>query len=731
MLTYPNITYKITDLNGDDVGKYLPIETGLFKIDIYINISTTKQEPIYAFDDQLSIKIFDNNINLVKKEDGYYLYTIREGTCQIGIYYKEYFLKSEIVAYGNWFKQNYHTYFLTNYEKDILNNNVKARVMFDTYAEFIDILFAYIHDIDNINDPLMIKKKFLLSMANSKGFDEVRYIKDGFKLEFKMDMLYRELLSNLISIAQTRGSRLSYELFFGSLGFDINLLEFWYDNEGNLVEINSTDESKSTFNKYATDGTPIYSLVNNDPRGKNNNQAYNINNKSNFVMPIISLKEGQDARLLADQQNILLKFLDLLRPKHIKYLIQIFKINIMNLFNDNQNEEILDHIWGTIYQFKPIIDTPGNGLNGTSWIDGAFETLGKIYEFSFVDGGKQIIKNLGVPEILNFERVLSTNTYQNGVTIAAVGYDPYESSAIKYDEEIMTTIQSELYNTNFISNVLYEEEDFSDNQGPINLNDAQDKKIIYYYRDIVSGDKFGAIGSNYFVKNNDSYSYSDNTVDVIIIKDDLSQEEANEDDIVSILNETNTELYNNNDFDIIQNTSTNTTNATDDSLIQNNTNTNTNNISYINGYIYPYVYAYAPPCDIANNDGRLYYGTWDWDKYPRGTFIDNLIRITDEINISLPFEIYDIIHEPVRYDTKDLNGRPIYYYDTDQLNYDSGILLLHEFKFINTTTLLSDYYVLKNIVDSEKGELDERYIIDKLIEKYSISETDYYNIKPQ
>ena len=71
MLTYPNITYKITDLNGDDVGKYLPIETGLFKIDIYINISTTKQEPIYAFDDQLSIKIFDNNINLVKKEDGF------------------------------------------------------------------------------------------------------------------------------------------------------------------------------------------------------------------------------------------------------------------------------------------------------------------------------------------------------------------------------------------------------------------------------------------------------------------------------------------------------------------------------------------------------------------------------------------------------------------------------------------------------------------------------------
>ena len=106
MLSYPNITYTITDTDGHDVGKYLPMATGLFKIDFYINMSATKQEPIYAFDDQLLVKIFDNNVNLVKKDDGYYLYTIKEGTCQLGIYYGDYFLKSEIIAYGDWFKSN-------------------------------------------------------------------------------------------------------------------------------------------------------------------------------------------------------------------------------------------------------------------------------------------------------------------------------------------------------------------------------------------------------------------------------------------------------------------------------------------------------------------------------------------------------------------------------------------------------------------------------------------------
>ena len=54
-----------------------------------------------------------------------------------------------------------------------------------------------------------------------------------------------------------RGTQLAYEIFFRALGYFIELQEFWYDVDGNLIEINPTDESKSTFFAYNTYGELI------------------------------------------------------------------------------------------------------------------------------------------------------------------------------------------------------------------------------------------------------------------------------------------------------------------------------------------------------------------------------------------------------------------------------------------------------------------------------------------
>ena len=88
------------------------------------------------------------------------------------------------------------------------------------------------------------------------------------------------------------------------------------------------------------------------------------------------------------------------------------------------------------------------------------------------------------------------------------------------------------------------------------------------------------------------------------------------------------------------------------------------------------------------------------------------------------------MHEPVRYDTGykydgDLEeGQPILDPDampTEQLYYDRGVLLSDQYKFYNTTRILSTYYSLKN-------SYEENEIILRLVSQYGITENDYYNI---
>jgi len=64
-MNYPYISYKIIDSNENPVGKFLPIESTIFKIDFTLWSSLTHSEPILHNDDQLIVKVFDNNINLM------------------------------------------------------------------------------------------------------------------------------------------------------------------------------------------------------------------------------------------------------------------------------------------------------------------------------------------------------------------------------------------------------------------------------------------------------------------------------------------------------------------------------------------------------------------------------------------------------------------------------------------------------------------------------------------
>lgn len=750
-MNYPYIKYKIIDLNNTPVGKFLPIESNVFKIDFSIINSETHSEPLLHDDPKLIVKAFDNNINLIHKSDGYYISALREGTSQLGVYYGDTFVKFEVLVYGNWFKNNYSTYFLSRYDRDVFNNNKKIKIMFDTYAEFIDMLFAYIHDLDGVNNPMEIKKKFLFSLSLSKGFDSIQYINEGSPLEYKMDMIYRELLTNLVEIAQTRGTRLSYELFFSSLGFDIELLEFWYDNNGRLVEVNPTNPSESKFTAYDSSGLPLLNEAN-DPRVLVNTIGnYNINMKSNYVMPVITLKDSYDAKLLSTQKTLLMQFLEMLKPKHMNYLIQVFKLNLLTLIDDSTSIEMLNHFWGTVQQLKPIENNSGNGRWGTSWIEGAFETLGVSYHYSFIEGGKYVIKELGLPEFLTYESYSGTGTYVDGNSVAVE--NPVDNNIVSGEE---TTQQSETKKaaeaSQYQTTIQYDELDFSDNQDPIDTNINAVQTVKYYNSDLVYGNCFGLTGSSNRLNEiqvNESDSSSDGTENDedqnIVVEDDLSNEEDSDDDVVSELDpNTNTDINDDSDEDNQGDTNQGDTNQDDTQNNDNNNNTNGNTVTFKDGYYYPYVYVNEPPCDITHNDGRMYYGSWNWLLYPRGTFVELIntdVFLVDEFIISRLFEIYDILHEPLRYDAKSIDGSYLYRYDGDfdlgvpsdggvaseQLHYDSGVMLGASLKFIDTTRILSDYYQLKVQVDLDES-LTEDYIINGLTTKYGISKIDYYNI---
>ena len=161
------------------------------------------------------------------------------------------------------------------------------------------------------------------------------------------------------------------ELFFNALGYTTTFEEFWYDNDGNLIEINSDDESKSTFYAYSTDGSlldnPPYprpdprknnNLLSNDyndfgeyirilnsngsisyiPKNnvilsdKNNNFDVNVfkNNKSNYVK--ITINNSINDNVYQDPQNfsiekkiIIKRYLEFLRPSHIQYILETFQ----------------------------------------------------------------------------------------------------------------------------------------------------------------------------------------------------------------------------------------------------------------------------------------------------------------------------------------------------------------------------------------------------------------------
>lgn len=303
---------------------------------------------------------------------------LKEGSGIIKVVYtydnEKFFISKQFLCHSTFFKDNYLDYFFPQVDAENVKNNLFTKSIFDTLMEMLDILYAYNEDLKIISNFREGKSKFISMLAQNVGFERIDFTQENTKFEWSNNETFRELISNMFDLISVRGTRLTYELFFNALGYSTTLQEFWYDSDGNLIEINTDDESQSTFYAYKTDG----SLIDNppyprkDPRKNNNllNNNYNNfgdyirvlnddgtisyrpknnltftpkvnnfdvnvfkNNKSNYLRVIFnnSINDNffEDPQNFSIEKKLLIKkYLEFLRPSHIQYILESFQEDI-------------------------------------------------------------------------------------------------------------------------------------------------------------------------------------------------------------------------------------------------------------------------------------------------------------------------------------------------------------------------------------------------------------------
>lgn len=304
--------------------------------------------------------IVDKNVSYVKNSNYEYVVHIKEpGSCQCNLYYdycgRKLYTITEIVVYEPFLRNNYLKYLLPRFDATNIQKNTKVKVLFDTLMELLDITYAYMEDLKSINNAYEVKAKYLDNFGASRGFIKSN-VYEGKEVEWIYEKLYRELLINLLDLLQIRGTKLAYELFFGALGYDIQITEFWFDVDGNLIEIDPNNELNSTFYKYRLDGTPLEDIqkAHIDPRSKcSSTNSYNYVSKSKYIRTNITPKTTIPLSLaLSNEQQILIQqYLQYLKPNHIEYLQNVISFNITRDLDDEHKDFLTTLLDGNQSQF--------------------------------------------------------------------------------------------------------------------------------------------------------------------------------------------------------------------------------------------------------------------------------------------------------------------------------------------------------------------------------------------
>lgn len=257
----------------------------------------------------------------------------------------------QFVCYEKFFSTNYK-YLVADFDYNIIQKNEKFKVIIENIFEMFDILYAYSNDSRDINNPLLTKSKFLETLGRDIGFERIDTEDLDTQFEQISNNLYRSLLSVMSRILNLRGTPLSYQLFFNTLGYDIVINEYWWDNADRLVEINTSNPIfDSTFDLYTTEGIFLNQKSSYDPRTLVDPNEPTKNAKSNFIsVQLSALKDNlgipvdyaPDVQTLsANKKRVIKEYLAFLRPQHIQYLNEIIHFN---LSEDGKDYELIDFL---------------------------------------------------------------------------------------------------------------------------------------------------------------------------------------------------------------------------------------------------------------------------------------------------------------------------------------------------------------------------------------------------
>ena len=301
----------------------------------------------------------------VKKEqiDGKNNYTVffkRTGTARFKIIYEytnifEQEIKEieivQFVCYERFFVDNYR-FLITDFDYNLLKTNTKFKVIIENIFEMFDILYAYASDVQGLNNPFLTKSKFLETLGRDIGFERIDFTDIDTSLENISNNLYRALLGAMSKIIKLKGTPLSYQLFFNTLGYDITIKEYWWDDISRLVEIDTSNPiNESSFDLYSADGVYLGLKSQYDPRTKIQPNNSRSNAKSNFIAVQLSalldnlgvpVDYAPSVQSLSIQKKLVLKqYLEFLRPQHIAYINDIIKFSLQT---DGENYELLDFL---------------------------------------------------------------------------------------------------------------------------------------------------------------------------------------------------------------------------------------------------------------------------------------------------------------------------------------------------------------------------------------------------
>lgn len=166
------------------------------------------------------------------------------------------FLAYKYGTIKKFFFQNYKQ-FIPEIDFQKIQESSKTKIFIESFIKEFDKMSSVIDNISTLKNIDEIPTEYLAYMGQLIGYENT-------DRNILKDSSLRELLKNIIEIYRIKGTNYSFELFFNFLGFDIELVEFYFDRRyghdsvsGNPYT-NATD--KNDYSWYLTPNNPIDSF---------------------------------------------------------------------------------------------------------------------------------------------------------------------------------------------------------------------------------------------------------------------------------------------------------------------------------------------------------------------------------------------------------------------------------------------------------------------------------------